>query len=207
MAKSTPVALTRLIKQLLAEREQHVDAIAAIDQQFGEHGIATEPRKRRKRTVKKAGRKKKVGKKRGRKKTAKKKAAKKSKTRRSYAQTADEFVLGLLKGGKSLTTAEINGKWKQAQRAGTADNTLTKLSKAKKLNKKKVKGDRGSRYTLAKRRTKKQTTKTKTAVKKSGKKISTKKTSKKKSSKKKTMMKPKEAATPQQAETPPTSQS
>ena len=199
MAKSTTVALTRLIKQLLAEREQHVDAIAAIDQQFGEHGIATEPRKRRKRTVKKAGRKKKVGKKRGQKKTAKKK------TSRSYAQTADEFVLGLLKGGKSLTTAEINGKWKQAQRAGTADNTLTKLSKAKKL--KKVKGDRGSRYTLAKRQTKKQTTKTKTAAKKSGKKISTKKTSKKKSSKKKTMRKPKEAATPQQAETPPTSQS
>ena len=173
MAKSTTAALSRLIKQLLAERQQHADGIAAIDEQFEAHGITAAPGRRRKRrgrprgrkgpgrprgskkkakkrgrkrTVKKAGRKKtgrkkKVGKKRGRKKAVKKK------TRRSYARTADEFVLGLLKGGKRLTTTEINGKWKQARRAGTANNTLTKLTKAKKLKRESIKDGRGSTYT------------------------------------------------------------
>lgn len=47
MAKATAASLTRIIRQLRTERQQYVDAINAIDEQFAEHGIAGETRKRR----------------------------------------------------------------------------------------------------------------------------------------------------------------
>ena len=100
-----------------------------------------------------------IGKKRGtKKKTSKvgkkvvgKKATKKrsnKKKRRTFSKTADEFILDLVKG-KSMTTAQINAKWKQAERGATANNILSKLTKARKLKKEKVKDGRGSSYKAA----------------------------------------------------------
>ena len=217
MAKSTTSELSAIVKQLRSERQAHADAIAAIDEQFEQHGITAEPRRKKRRGRRgpgrpkgsgkkkaKNGRRKKKGrkvtnKKAGRKKTAKKQATKKKRTRRSFSKTADQFILDLVKGRKGMTTGEINAKWRQARRGGTADNTLGKLVGDKKLKRVNIKGERGSVYTLAKRGSKKKTTKKKAAAKKSGKKSSAKRTSKKKSSKKKAVTKSKAAATPQQA--------
>ena len=114
-AKSTD-ELARIIRQLQAERQQHADAIAAIDEQFEQHGIAAEPRKKRRGRRRGPGRPKgsmirKVGKKK----------------RRTFSKTADEFILDLLKG-RSMTTGEINAKWRQTKRGGNADTTLSRLS-------------------------------------------------------------------------------
>ena len=95
--------------------------------------------------VKKAG---KVSKKRP-KVAAKKSAASKVRPKRKkYAQTAEQFVIGLVKG-KGSTTAEINRAWKDAGRTGRADNTLNKMFKAGKLKRRKIEGAKGSRYTAA----------------------------------------------------------
>jgi hypothetical protein len=161
---NTSAALASIIRQLQAERQQHADAIAAIDEQFEQHGIAAEPRRKKRRSrgpgrpkgsgKKKAknGRRKKKGrkvtkKKAGRKKTAKKRAAKKK--HRSFSKTADQFILDLVKGSKGMTTAQINAKWRQARGGGTADNTLSKLTGEKKLKRENLKGARGSSYRAA----------------------------------------------------------
>jgi hypothetical protein len=68
--------------------------------------------------------------------------------RRTYAQTAEQFVLGLVQG-KGATTAEINQAWKGAKRVGRADNTLNKMVKAGLLKRKKLAEGKGSTYTVA----------------------------------------------------------
>ena len=69
--------------------------------------------------------------------------------RRHFSQTAEEMILGLLKGGRALTTAKINVAWKKAGRAASADATLGQLVKAGKLRREKVKKGKGSNYSLA----------------------------------------------------------
>ncbi len=83
------------------------------------------------------------------KKAAAKKAAKKKAGRRKFAKTAEQFVLDLLTGGKTMTTAQINAKWKQAKRSGSADNTLSLLAKNGKLKREKIEDGQGSRYSAA----------------------------------------------------------
>lgn len=75
-------------------------------------------------------------------------AAKAPRKRKTYAQTADQFVLGLVQG-KGATTAEINQAWKAAKRVGRADNTLNKMSKAGTLKREKLAEGKGSTYTVA----------------------------------------------------------
>jgi hypothetical protein len=75
-------------------------------------------------------------------------AAKTPRKRKTYAQTADQFVLGLVQG-KGATTAEINAAWRAARRVGRADNTLNKMSKAGKLKREKLAEGKGSTYTVA----------------------------------------------------------
>ena len=222
MAKSPAATLARLINQLQSERQKHADAISAIDEQFEAFGIAAAPRsKKKKRRARRGpgrpkGSTRKMSKKRGaKKKISKKPSTKKAtkKKRRAFRQTAEEFVLGLLKGRRKLTTAQINAIWKQAGRAGSANNVLGKLVSEKKVRRENIEGERGSQYALgtgAKKKTsKKKGTKKKAAkrkvAKKGGKKratkkISKKKTTKKKSSKKKGAPKPMAAATPQQGD-------
>ena len=65
-----------------------------------------------------------------------------------YAQTAGEFVLGLLKG-KTLTTQQLAEAWKKAGRGGTVDNPLSALTKAGKLKRETLGHKKGSNYSLA----------------------------------------------------------
>jgi len=53
--------------------------------------------------------------------------------RRTFAVSGDELVLAFVKAKKNPTTKQINQHWKSRGRAYTADNTLTKLVKEKKL--------------------------------------------------------------------------
>ena len=75
-------------------------------------------------------------------------AAKAPRRRKTYAQTAGQFVLGLVQG-KGGTTAEINAAWKGAKRVGRADNTLNKMVKAGVLKRAKLAAGKGSTYTVA----------------------------------------------------------
>jgi hypothetical protein len=82
-------------------------------------------------------------------KAAKKAAAPKaSRKRKKYAQTAEQFVLGLVKG-KGAISSDINKAWKAAGRTGRADNTLNKMLKASKVKRTPLKGQKGSTYTAA----------------------------------------------------------
>src|ERR1035437_3068842 len=49
---------------------------------------------------------------------------------------------------KALVTSQINQAWKKEGRGGTADVTLGLMVKARKLNRTKLKGQRGSEYRL-----------------------------------------------------------
>jgi len=69
--------------------------------------------------------------------------------RGTYKQTAAEFVLGLIRSKKATTTGKINAAWKTAGRGSNADNTLYKLVGEKTLKRVKLKGERGSRYSVA----------------------------------------------------------
>lgn len=69
--------------------------------------------------------------------------------RRGGGVTAEEFVLSVLKGGKSAGSAEINAAWVKAGRPGKADNTLSVMTRAGKLKRTKVEGQRGGLYEVA----------------------------------------------------------
>jgi DNA-binding transcriptional regulator YiaG len=66
--------------------------------------------------------------------------------RGKFERTGEESILLLLKGRKSLRTSQINDAWKKEGRGGTANVTLGKLVKARRIKRTKVKGQRGSEY-------------------------------------------------------------
>jgi hypothetical protein len=144
---TTTNELSRVIANLQKQRDQHVAAITEIDAAFARFGV-TASAKRGPGRPKGKGAKPKGSKKRGR-----------------FNKTADEFVLDLLKKNKTLTTREINIRWKHAGRGGSADNILMALTKGKQITRKNIKDARGSNYSLAtgtgKRSKKKATTKKK----------------------------------------------
>ena len=146
MAKSsTAAALAKLVRQLQEQRQEHLDAVAEIEDSFKELGISIAPAKRRrKKKSSKRGRPK-----ASRKKVSKKRVTKKRASKKRFKVTAGEFITGLLKKNKKMTTKQINGKWKQAGRGGrNADNTLSKMTEEKKILRKKIKGGKGSEYRL-----------------------------------------------------------
>jgi hypothetical protein len=74
--------------------------------------------------------------------------AKRGRKRGKFSQTAEQFVTGLLKAGPMTSTA-INAAWKNAGRGGDANVTLSKMTKAKRLKREKLKEGKGSTYTVA----------------------------------------------------------
>ncbi|HEY8746437.1 MAG TPA: hypothetical protein VIM11_00575 [Tepidisphaeraceae bacterium] len=69
--------------------------------------------------------------------------------RGSYKVTAEDLVLAFVKQQKNPTSREINQHWKAAGRPWTADVTIGKLTKSKRLKRVPLKGQRGSRYSVA----------------------------------------------------------
>jgi DNA-binding transcriptional regulator YiaG len=70
------------------------------------------------------------------------------KPRGQFKQTAEEFVRSLVKSKKATTSSQINAAWVKAGRKGNADNTLSIMVKSKKLKRTKIKGERGSVYSV-----------------------------------------------------------
>jgi hypothetical protein len=139
MPRRTAVeTITAALNDLRAQRAAHVSALAEIDALFAQFGITeTAPPRKPGRPAASAT------------SAITAAAPKKRKGKRGhFAQTADEFVLGLLKG-KSMMTSEVNAAWIEAGRGARADTTLSNLAKAKKLKKNKIKGHKGSTYTVA----------------------------------------------------------
>ena len=79
-------------------------------------------------------------------KTAKK--AKAPSKRKRFPETAEQFIMGLVKG-KGATTAEINQVWKDSGRKASADTTLSRMVKDGKIKRQNIEGKKGSRYTKA----------------------------------------------------------
>ena len=64
--------------------------------------------------------------------------------------TGEELVMSLLKKNSTMTTGQINKRWNQAGRGGNADNTLSKMTREKKVKRSNIKGAMGSEYRLTK---------------------------------------------------------
>lgn len=132
--------LTNRIQQLLEERQQHADALAGIDQTLEQirsalQHIGTNGRRRRGRP---RGTGRAVGRPRGRRRR-----------RGTFATTAEDMILSLVRQRGGATTREIKEKWKSEGRGGTADNALSKMVKDKKLKRSPIEGQRGSRFSVA----------------------------------------------------------
>ncbi len=135
MSKKLIDDLQTTVARLQAERQSYVDAVAAIDGTFRALGITPSTKKT------------------GRGAAAKKvafTAVKKRGKRRKFNMTASELIATTIKkaGAKGATGAQISKAWKAAGRPGDAYNTLTVLCKEKKIKRQKIKGGRGSMYTL-----------------------------------------------------------
>jgi len=135
-------SLTDRIQELLNQRQEHVDALAAIDQTLaGINSLLG---------VVKPGRKP------GRKPASAPASVeapvalprKRRRKRGKFATTGEESILVFVKKRKNPTTKEINANWKQEGRGGTADSLLGSLVKVKKLERKPLGGKLGSQYVL-----------------------------------------------------------
>ena len=142
------VSMKQLVAELKRRQAKLADLIArrdALNEQIEElEALGVEPLPiapakavRRRKKAMKPGPKPKAGKK-----------PKASRKRKSYPETAEQFVLGLVKD-KGATTAGINKAWKESGRTGRADTTLSKMVKDKKLKREDIEGKKGSRYTVA----------------------------------------------------------
>ncbi len=143
MSTSTASELSRLVQSMQKERQQHADAIAQIDATFAALGIAAKTPARRGRKPGAAWK--------GTATATSPAAPKKRRGRRAKAKdgkTGEEYLVSILQSG-ALTTAEINKGWTSSGRNGRADILLGKLVAGGKLKRQKVKGERGSRYSVA----------------------------------------------------------
>jgi hypothetical protein len=142
MPKRTDPAqqLSSIVSDLRAERELHARALARIDAVFEQIGIAASAPKRRGRrpgpmTIAASGAP----------------AKRRRRRRRKFAMSGNESILTFVKGAgrKGATTAEVVKHWKSEGRSGDGYTALGELVKAKKLKRESLKGQKGSRYTLA----------------------------------------------------------
>jgi hypothetical protein len=136
MAKVHPSRLTQILEALRSEYHKLSERLGELHATFQHLGIDPQHAPH--------------GRGPGRPKSAATPASKpkRRRRRRRFAESADAFLLSLLKA-KPLTTAEVNAAWKAAGRGGVANNALTTLTKSKKIKRQAVKGERGSRYSAA----------------------------------------------------------
>ena len=118
--------ITLRIQSLLDQRQAHTDAVARIDETLEQ--IA--------RLVRSDGQSKVTP------------SPRRRRGRSGYKMTAEEMVLAFVKERRNPTGREINQHWKAAGRPWTADVTLGKLVKARKLRRIPLEGERGSRYSV-----------------------------------------------------------
>jgi hypothetical protein len=125
------------IQSLLAKRQEHLDAVAAIDATLEKvAGVLTPNGRGPKPAVAPA--------------KAPAAAGKKRQKPREFAVSASESILAFVKANKNPTTQDVKKHWDSEGRGGRADQTLSVLTKAKKLKRTPLgKGQLGSTYSLA----------------------------------------------------------
>jgi hypothetical protein len=140
MATPTINELSSLVSTLYKERDQHMAAIAEIDEAFARLGLnghqhPTSARHSGKRKTA-AGRVRRAGTKR--------------RKRGNFKTTANVLILSAIKraGPKGATGAQLTKAWQADGRPGDAYNTLSILTKAKSIKRHNVAGERGSRYRI-----------------------------------------------------------
>lgn len=137
---TTTRRLESLVAKLQAEKQAHLVAVAEIDAVFGRFGVASTGKKRR-------------GRPRGSKsKSAASVATRKGRRkRRKYATTGSESILQFVSrsGRKGASGADVVKLWNKEGRSGSAYKILGDLVKSKKVKRRKVIGERGSRYMAA----------------------------------------------------------
>lgn len=145
MARPASDLFTKQIEQLLSDREKFVSAIEKIDGILANIGNALGGGAASSAAPV-------TGKRRGRKpgRPAGSKAGRPKRGRGRFAQSGEEMVLAFVAGNKNASTKEINAAWSKEGRAGSADNALGKLVREKRLTRAKVKGGRGSTFTVSK---------------------------------------------------------
>ena len=142
MANSSPADLTARIQQLLDDRQRHADALGAVEQTLAQIGALLGGTSNGS-ALRKPGRPPAFQQTPPADKPARKRG------RKTFAMTAEQFVLSFVKQKKKPISREINASWKAKGRPFTADNTLGKLVRDKKLKRTPLVGERGSRYTVA----------------------------------------------------------
>lgn len=164
--------LARLIAQLRSEHQDHLDAIAEIDQTLKDFGVSFGDKTVKGAGIKAASRKGKekrsgLPKSKGTRKSSRKapargraaagttakkgkaaKAAGKAGKASKFPQTGDELILDFIKATGGATTEEIRKHWASVGRKGKAENNLTTLVRGSKLRRVKLEGKPGSRYVL-----------------------------------------------------------
>ncbi len=68
--------------------------------------------------------------------------------RGKFAMSGEQSIISLIGRKGGATSQEIERHWKQEGRGGTAANMLSQMTKAKKLKRTPLKGQRGSTYTV-----------------------------------------------------------
>jgi hypothetical protein len=74
---------------------------------------------------------------------------KRKRIRRKFAVSGEQMILSFVKSKSNPIGKDIQKHWGSEGRAGAAANLISKLVKAKKLKRTPLKGERGSRYSLA----------------------------------------------------------
>lgn len=138
---TTTRRLESLVAKLQSEKQGHLDAVAEIDEVFGRFGLTPGVRKKRGRPRgSKSMTASKVMKRRGRRR-------RRGKFEATGSESILQFLSGAGRGGAS--GADIVKHWNKEGRSGGAYKVLGDLVKSKQLKKRKVKGERGSRYAAA----------------------------------------------------------
>jgi hypothetical protein len=149
MAVSSDITIR--IQHLLEAREEHAHAIASIDATLARVGAALGGSPMHAAPVKKAAVPAKVAPvKVAPAKVAAKPAPVAAKPKPGkFAMSGEASILAFIKSKGSPVGRDIEDKWKSEGRKGRAINAVSKLVREKKLKRTPLKGERGSRYSIA----------------------------------------------------------
>jgi hypothetical protein len=127
-----PTDIAARIRSLLEQRQAHADAAARIEETLEQIGrlVGSSNDTRRGRSPNAVS------------------APRRRRGRGSYRVTAEDLVLSFVNERKNPTGRDINAHWKAEGRPWTADVTLGRLTKAKRLKRTPLDGQRGSRYSV-----------------------------------------------------------
>ncbi len=142
---TNPLAIGETVQQLLADRQRHADALAAIDATLTRISLVLNIR------TASAPQSAKASASAAPAATASSTGTKPTRRkRRRFGVSGNDSVLQFVasRGAAGATTKQIQANWKSQGRGGKADNSLTQLVKDGRLKRTPLKDQPGSRYTL-----------------------------------------------------------